>query len=282
MNDLAEVRQGWDFIRRWLRDQPTDPIADTMRRAAGGHHPASDVEGVFMCCASTRADDANQWRLYGGAGHGYTVGLRASAPLAAMARSDERAAKGSTASGSDRPRFRTLATTASVSPWLHVLYLADEKNAALDGLAANARADWNAIRATRFSDPEEYDAAGQEFADTVMTDLARVAQLMKSEGFAGENEVRVIVTVMFDGCSRFRPSHGGVVRYVRLTGAPAKAAAGGVVYGNELSDKTLPVQSVRLGPLVNAQNNRRTIEALLGRNGLKAADVRVSGLPLRL
>lgn len=282
MNDVAEVRQGWDFIRDWLDDQPRDPVSDIMRRAAdpAHEHPASRVDGIFFSCASTRPDDANQWRLYGGAGHGYAVGIDTDIPLVAMARSESRPKK-APRRPPGRLRFVTLGNSASVSPWLHVLYTDSEKAQALAGLLKKASNWWRSRRARGFDDEEARNLEGQEFADGLVTDLARVAQLMKSEGFEGENEVRVIATVMLDGCSRFRPTQSGVVRYLRLTGAPADYRGHEeIVYERELTAKTIPIESVRMGPLINVQNNEQTIRALLHRNGFNGRDIHRSAVPL--
>jgi hypothetical protein len=280
MNDLSEVRQGWEFIRNWLSNEPVNSITDILRTACEDDHPASDVEGVFICSASTNSDDANQWRLYGGAGRGYAVEIRADDQLVAMSRANERSKK--SASGAARtPRFRTAGETVSVSPWLHVLYTEDEKRAALAGLVARATADWQSQEGG-FGSFEEYDEASQWLSDEVMTDLAMTAQLMKSQGFAGESEVRVIVATFFDECSRFRATPSGVVRYVRLTGAPAGHRDGVIVYEGELGKgKFVPVQSVWIGPLINAQNNQKTVNALLGRNRLPQLPVFHSRVPLR-
>lgn len=283
MNDLAEVRQGWDFVQRWVDGwEGDDKIAGIIASACDPEHPVRSSEGVFMCCASTRPNDANQWRLYAAGARGYSIELDADQPLAAMARSDE-PPKPRTAAHSDATRrYRTTSAWAVVSPWLRVLYTDSDKEAALNGLAANAHAAWQAQVDAGFTDEEHYDIAGQEFRDGLATDVARIAQLMKSEGFAGEDEVRVIVTLFWDSCSRFRSTDNGVVRYVRLTGLPPAYPQNTVVYGKELGGaKSLPVRSVWLGPLISAQNNVRTVEALLGRNGLQAAGVYESGLPLR-
>jgi hypothetical protein len=88
MNDVSEVRQGWDFTRAWLADQdPEDALIRELLRVAQigdntqGQHPAQTRDGIFMCCASLRGDDANQWRLYAGSARGYAVELDPRVPL---------------------------------------------------------------------------------------------------------------------------------------------------------------------------------------------------------
>lgn len=284
MNDLAEVRQGWEFVREWLENQERDWVGEAIEEACRDGHPLSRTDGIFMCCASTRGDDANQWRLYAGAGRGYAVELDSNSALAALAARQIAPVPDDSQGG--RPRkvriVLELGTTASVSPWLHVLYRKAEKTAALDGLAKTARQAGEELRPEYFGDEESFDMACEDLRTSLMTDVARIAQLMKSEGFVGENEVRVIVTTFFDSVPQFRPTQSGVVRYIRLTGAPKDHRAPSLVYDDELGgEKYLPVTSVRLGPLIHAQNNERTIHTLLKRNGLRMADVHTSEVPLR-
>lgn len=74
MNDLAEIRQGWEFIRKWLatQSQDDDVLSDMRDVARAGpeemwYGTAPSVDNVFVLCATQAGDDANQWRLYGGA-----------------------------------------------------------------------------------------------------------------------------------------------------------------------------------------------------------------------
>src|SRR4051812_46887785 len=82
LNDLGEVRQGWALIRRLLAELPESDAVDLLKRFAD--EPMRSEHEVFVLSASTRGDDANQWRLYADDGHGYAIELDASVPLAAV------------------------------------------------------------------------------------------------------------------------------------------------------------------------------------------------------
>lgn len=283
MNDITEVRQGWEFVRHWVRNQTHDVVTSAIAVACEDGHPANDVEGVFICCATTQEDDANQWRLYAHEGRGYCVELDGSVPLTAMGRESKRPGAPRPPSGSSATKaFLRLGESAVVSPWLHALYTEKAKTDALDGLVANARAEWRRREERGFADSEASEFALQELRDRVMTDTARIAQLMKPNAFTGEREVRAIVTAFLDSSSRFRATANGVVRYVRLTAAPQGHRVDALVFDDELGKrKSLPVRSVSLGPLIEAQNNERTIDALLRRNDFEGATVHRSAVHLR-
>lgn len=275
MNDLAEVRQGWDFIRNWLTTQPNNWATKVMSQAAGADHWASSAKQVFMCCASVNGDDANQWRLYANNGRGYAVELDPSVPLGVRLPDDV----------TKPTEFRrTLEPSVRVTPWLHVLYSDAEKNAALGGLLRNALADWEAQEAGGFDSEEERRYMGELAQEMLIDALASVAQLMKSSGFEGEAEVRTIVTAYLDGHFNFRATENGVLRYVRLVADLGGEYRNGTVYREDLGDgQTIPVTGVRLGPCLSAQNNVDTVGMLLRQHGFKVAarGVSVSDVPLR-
>lgn len=170
---------------------------------------------------------------------------------------------------------------AEVSPWLHVIYRDTMKTNTLDGLLRAARDGWAAALATATSD-EELENDKEYLWEVLGSGLSTVAQLMKSQGFEGEHEVRTVVYDPLGASSRFRASGNGVIQYVRLTQSLTKWLSHRVVHEDDLGDsKTLPVRSIRLGPLLHAQNNRATIKALLRRNGFSSATIDESKVPLR-
>jgi hypothetical protein len=275
MNDLAEVRQGWAFVRTWLETQPDNWVTQQIRSTSDADNFAARPTDVFMCCASTEGDDANQWRLYSNGGRGYAVELDASVELAALARKD-------LPEPIEYGHRMSARLSAHVTPWLHVLYTDEEKRATLDGLATNALDDWAQLEADGFDSDEERDHLGEVAQELLIEALATVAQLMKSPGFAGEAEVRVIVTTFRDGCTQFRATPNGVIRYVRLVAAPQDVTRSRVLFEKALGGgKTIPITGVRLGPLLSAQNNTDTIKELLRRSGFSGATVSVSEVPLR-
>jgi hypothetical protein len=291
MNDVAEVRQGWDYIRRWLRkESDSHSIFKLMRSTAKSKKDDDDSassvrsrEGIFICCASQLRDDASQWRLYGGGAKGYCVQLDPQVPFVAIARGER------PPEHVGPPTFDSLISSARdmvpVTPWLPVLYSSHDKDLALQGLTANAMRDWEmwnrGAEGTRMTE-DDFDAGMQDLRDQIGFDLGRLAQLMKSSGFSGEREVRIIATDRFVRTANFRGTAQGVVRYSRLTATTRDAAGNRVAYENELlGHKTLPVMSIRMGPLIHAENNTATIRDLLRSNGLDNSRVLSSKVPLR-
>ncbi len=286
MNDVAEVRQGWDFIDGWLEAQDaSDRAVGVMREFATEDGPNTverelkSPEGVFMCCATLRHDDANQWRLYGGRSRGYSVELEPRIALTMLVPGTKPPPSSPKPGWID---FTEEAEQLAITPWLHVLYTDEDKTAALDGLLAAAQqryADFD------WSLPEDDGRVELELLEyEIWAGLARIAQLMKSEGFSGEHEVRVIVTPpqFVKDSTRYRATPDGIVRYCRLTQDPAQTRKIRVAYEAEVErSKTLPIRSVTLGPLLHAQNNRATIETLLASNKLQNVYVHTSGVPLR-
>lgn len=278
MNDLAEVRQGWAFIREWLGRQSDDEAVGIMRWAAEEDGIVSTRQDIYMCCASSRGDDANQWRLYASLGRGYAVELDAAVPLSAIAAGRARPARQPREPG---VHYHLGEPAANVSPWLGVLYSDAEKRTALDGLLDNARRGLEGVQRDDYEADFDYRDALGEVQFEISADLARVAQLMKADGFSGENEYRAVVTTVQDGISKFRATENGVVRYARMTASPKHHEPDDLVHKSEHENLTVPVRSVRSGPLLNHKNGLATLTAFLKENGYESADVLHSEIPLR-
>lgn len=293
MNDVAEVRQGWEFIREWLGDQDSSNdvihdlkfVAGLDPRSQAYDHPARSTEGVFMCCASTRPDDANQWRLYANSARGYCVELDGRMRLSAV--SDGRRPKPLPDQSALPPSKRRIQIPdrVAMSPWLRVLYSPDDKERALERLVTRITAERQKLieRAGAEDWPEDdYRVETSMMRDVHSGDLARLAQLMKSIGFEGENEVRLIAWSWWR-TPGFRATPHGVVGYIRLTQSISQLDPNDVAYVKDpemTKAKTLPIRSVRLGPLLHVQNNRGTVEALLRASGLAGVEVIESRVPL--
>ena len=278
MNDLAEVRQGWEFIREWVATKDAeDSVVSIIQYACGPDSPVAAADGLFVLCASTSPDDANQWRLYGGQGRGYAVELDASVRLSVLAREDAPEMVQDHISGRAHRKVG-FADFVSVGNWMHILYTAQEKSAALDGLLKEAQARLELLES---GDSDEDDVRGDEFRDELISAVATIARLMKSDGFSGENEVRTVVTMMVDACSRFRATDGGVVSYVRLTAVPGETVASRVFRDEVSSRMRLPLQSVWLGPLLDEGTNKTAIRKFLDRNSYRDAKIHVSKVLLR-
>lgn len=270
MNDLAEIHQGWEFIRDWLATQPqSDPvIADMVEVARADREPnwTQSTDDVFFCCASLAEDDANQWRLYAGGGHGYAIELNCEIPLVALI-DGHRPQRPATERNPGL--WVEPAEYVRITPWLHVLYTAEEKAEALVGLVQNARR----ARGETPSDAWKkfpQDEWLEQVRDMAALDLARLAQLMKSQGFSGENEVRMIVSGAYEPTTSFRSTPHGILRYIRLAHVHPGSVVSQAAYLGDLPPdalRTAPIRSVRMGPLIQAAHNRHTIQAFLDRLG---------------
>lgn len=280
MNDVAEIRQGWDFIRDWLAGyRGDDPALRDVNGAFGivrQEDSWSQISTTFMCCASTERDDANQWRLYANSGSGYVIELDTTEKLAVRG---VRKRTHATVTPSGEPTWSALLRdTVEVSPWLKVLYKDCDKRQALDGFLANSRAFRDGVL-KELPDSTRSEAEA-EFQVSLVAGLEMIAQLMKSRGFAGENEVRTVVSfVNADDHISYRATDYGVVRHARLISRPVQDREESVAFLDKEHPK-LPVRSVGLGPLLSAQNNKVAIERLLLRGG-NPPEVWHSQIPLR-
>jgi hypothetical protein len=311
LNDVAEIRGGWDFIGNWLDEQPCaeDPwyvddewqwnedfdwsrqairLARSLTPGAGSTKNerrralARTATQTFVLCASTRGDDANQWRLYGGEGRGYAIGLDASVPLAVLG--DEASVPESLKSASIAAFF---GNAVQVTPWLHVLYTKRQRDQALRELVEHIADEIKefAQKSVAASD-EAVEAMGESLEDDARAHLERIAWLIKSPGFEGENEVRVVVTAFAPRSHlHFRESQVGIVRFYKLVGVEKRTW--GVVWHQKgdlpdlgsLKAGRPPVTDVRMGPLLPS-SNKEAVRALLKQHGLPDK-VRRSKVPLR-
>jgi hypothetical protein len=269
LNDVAELRHGWAFIRSWLdaQDKEDGVIRDLLEWLPADDDPDLAI-GVFMCCASTLPDDASQWRLYADAARGYAIELDPAKPLGVLARME--AFPGGKAPDSLNTFTSVIRDSVSVSPWLRVLYNDTEKNAALREFVESARQRLGKLEAAseKGSDPEEEIAyMHEDYTGQIGSGLATLAQCMKADAFSGESEVRAVATFGWgDDHSYFRSTGYGVVRYVNLVSAPGPGRPR-VVLPPTSEAPRLPILSVRLGPAQVVQNSEGAAQALLKRYG---------------
>jgi hypothetical protein len=271
MNDLAEVRQGWQKIRLWLDGQPAGEAVNLLRHHA--EEPIRSSHEVFVLCGSTRPDDANQWRLYANGGHGYAVELDPAVPLTVATESDVHPVP------AGRMTFSAAGDVVEVGPWMHVIYNDDEMVRALEALIDKIDATTASIQSST-APPDEKDQALQDVGEWAYDDLAEIAHLIKQPGFAGENEVRIVVTFfMHRRHIKYRAGAYGVVAYAELVTNPSGGSTYSVLPKKDAVE-TLPIRSVRLGPLLH-EEHVESLKSFLRNNGLDAVDVSRSGVPLR-
>lgn len=280
LNDRAEVRQGWARILEWAGRQPeSDSMSLILDHAM---NPEKESHEVFILSASTRPDDANQWRLYAGGGRGYAVELDASVPLVVASDALRRWRLLQTSGSPTSSDFDLASTNAYVTPWLHVLYTEEEIDTALQLLTRKVESDIAWLTDLKAQGVDD-DRIGEEAADSFNRSygfVAQLANLIKDPGFAGENEVRIVTTFLrAEEHLKYRAGPYGVVGYAELVTSPTGAREPTIVDG--LGPAPLPIRSVRIGPLL-ASEHEQTVNAMLRKFDLND-DVVVhhSDVPLR-
>ena len=281
LNDVGELRHGWAFIREWLAEQDqTEVLVQTLLQWTPQEGDASVGAGVYLICASTASDDASQWRLYADSGRGYTLEIDPIPALAVGARLDAYPDKEPPLAG----RFGTLVRdSAIVSPWLSVLYSAEEKRFALSYFLEAAREAYQEMEGEAARTPvEERPSVYDDFAERVQSDLVTLAQCMKASAFSGESEVRAVATLAVNAHAEFRATQYGVVRYVNLVAADTSDARPHQVLAVDPGQQPhpLPILSIGLGPGQVVSNSRDAALALMGRHGYPE-QVTVSDAALR-
>lgn len=266
LNDLAEVRQGWDLIYDLLKARPHSEGRDTLLEVPDWSTRRQNE--VFVLSASTASDDANQWRGYAG-NDGYAVGLDTTRDLAV--RTD---AHKSSASADWADIGAMIRSTVFVSPWYQVLYDEQPLEAALDELIAEVPR----IRARAQAEPtwEDANTRWKEEEAELWHLLGTLAHLVKAPGWRGENEVRIVATAIIpEAHIQHRAGTRGITSYMELTGA----AYGHPQRSTVFNPNPLPITTVKLGPGLPGEN-RATITRLLNQSGVTAT-VSSSSLPMR-
>lgn len=285
LNDTAEVIQGRRYISSWLESAPTSAttewIADVWGNMADlqGWLTPSNRGEVFFLCASLDGDDANQWRNYA-QGNGHAIELDPRKPLA-VARTEVPKQSTGSVTPEGRISIRGLFDAATCSGWRRVAYgetECDEMMSDLHDWAEDLRL-WQ--QTARRGNPDEGEPSPSEIADHLLLNaLFAASALVKDEGFRGEREARVIVTLgIIDDHAHYRSSPFGLVRYVKVAEA-ANGVTRGFVAAPENAHR-LPLKGVRLGPSPYGEQGVPTMEAFLRKYAYKNADVTYSSLPLR-
>jgi hypothetical protein len=275
LNDVAEVRQGWKAIRTLLSKRGPSDSVDLLKAIA--KRPVARRQDVFMLCASTRGDDANQWRLYGNDGRGYALEFDAQAPLAVLTK--EQAPEQAPLNPPNRRIVGMWAGEGvTVTPWLQVMYRKRRVANALDALIGAL--DVAMAAAAKISDPQGAEFAYDGINDGATEALATIAHLVKSPGFSGENEVRIVVTFDVHGPHvRFRQGIRGIVGYVHLTAAGSSGSTK-VCYERQHTHWSVPLKSIRTGPLLGSEH-KKSVESMLRGGRVGSIKVTRSQVPLR-
>lgn len=273
LNDLAEIELGWRAIRRWLARQPKSPAITYLSKRRGDRQ-----HQVFVLSGTTTKDDANQWRLYADGGRGYVIELDGSVPLGVVSLDPSDATETSTA-------IHRASELVNVVPWHYVLYTEDDLDNALRALVAYTEGELASI--ALLTTEEAREQGDDLLAQDTQEELERIAHLFKAPGFVGENEVRLVARFMWFGKHvKYRAGRYGVSGYIRLVRVP-KSGVQTVVAEPDMTQAhhvgfvhPIPIQAIRLGPLLR-KSNRDTTRALLSAYGLFEASVGRSKVPLR-
>jgi len=277
LNDLAEVRRGWDLIKEWLQPrQAASEAADWLYDFAC--NPVQAKHEVFVLSGTVASDDAAQWRLYGNGGKGYAVELAAAVQLAPITSAPE----------SPKPKTGRvfgwyLGEVASVTPWYHVLYSQRDVELALEQLDLSFNREIAIIRRSSASF-EEYSEKIDDLRGRAIEALGAIAHLTKEPGFSGEREVRVVTTYLFaDQHIQYRPGPHGVISYGQVARSPKGHPTTRVLHrtgARGTKGLSLPIRSVRIGPLLSDEHTS-TVERLLAHNNLRNVNVETSQVKLR-
>lgn len=279
LNDYSEISAGRDFVREaWpaerdrfasRHDPGTATFLDQMIMRLGSDWWSTGPDGVFVLCASTVDDDANQWRLYADNGRGFSVELDTQ-PGYELVRNKLKA---------QTPRIEALKAyggPVAVSPWRSVLYDASQRQAALHEVLD--RIGQRTLEMLESTIQEQI--ASLEQTGTAARDLDVLCQLIKSPGFAGENEARTVVTFrsssLADDYAFYRATRTGIVRtiHLRQTNQPDSPA-------NRTDTPLLPIKRIIMGPAQRHDLGAPALRALLARHGYQDVPVEASQASLR-
>ncbi|WP_170111173.1 DUF2971 domain-containing protein [Antricoccus suffuscus] len=267
-------------MKRWLSKQHGSRETKYLRRSIKRSR-RDPKHQVFVLSGTTARDDANQWRLYADTGRGYAIELDASVPLNVVSLAHQEDAAGG------RP-FGKATEFVTVAPWHHVLYKKNDLDIAMSALASYTKSE--IARIDEIDDDEEKEYGAEVLDQETSDELALIAHLLKTPGFKGEQEVRVVARFMWFGQHvGYRAGTYGIAGHVHLVNAGASDAYAlrRVVPSPSTDDARerdfvhpLAITGVRLGPLLH-KGNKEAVKAFLNANGLRSASVRQSKVSLR-
>lgn len=279
LNDHSEIIEGQKFVhaqwiaKRYRLEELVDPVFAELVDGAFAHLDPNIGKALhrgvpYVLCASSEADDANQWRLYADNGRGFSVDLDTSSDLVLCP---------ANAAKVDPEELPGLGNLGSVKRWSPVLYEQSDREAAFDNLI-----EWLANTARLFTQKAAEDS---RYAWSIALQASAAADtlcsLIKTRGFLGEHESRVVVEMLeeADDWINFRSAQTGIVRTVHLRNVcPASRPA---QLSNRSGIAPLPITRVRVGPQQDYELVAPTIRALLAKHGYRDVMVEPSRASLR-
>lgn len=276
LNDYSEITAGQAFVRaRWAELRQSfearhgTPPTEVIDGVLTGAYPklwVTGAEGAFVVCASRFADDANQWRLYADDGRGFSVELDTEVDLEVV---DQTA--GVDDQDDDLAPEEGL---ANISGWRPVMYSHEDRSRAFDDLLAWIGNHQLVAQAT--TTRELVENLPPRFSEGRM--FNGIYQFIKTPGFAGENESRIVVTFAgrADDFVGFRATKTGIVRTAQLRSRAVPLAP-----TNRTSVRPLPIRRVIMGPAQRYDLGAPAVRALLDRHGYTSVEVVPSEASLR-
>lgn len=279
LNDYSEITAGQAFVRsRWaelrgdFESRYGTPPTEVIDGVLTGAYPklwVTGAESAFVVCASKFADDANQWRLYADDGRGFSVELDTEVDLEVVDQTSDGARHD--------PEHEAHAPEdglANISGWRPVMYSQDDRTAAFDELLA-----WignHELVAGATTTRELIENLPPRFSEGRM--FNGLYQFIKTPGFAGENESRIVVTFAdrADDYVGFRATKTGIVRTAQLRSRGVPLAP-----TNRTTVRPLPIRRVIMGPAQRYDLGAPAVRALLDRHGYTSVEVVPSEASLR-
>lgn len=278
LNDRDEVRLGLRLLRDELvaRAGGGDDFArDLLERVLSTEQasPRSSASTFFILSAAEHWDLLAMWRLYGGHGESYAIGLDPSVPLRVLC--DE----GAPALAGDLDDVMVVQR-----PWTSVRYSAEGQRALAAAVFDGMEDELKALRARVEREGEVTHRIVVETLGETLDDIEQALALIKHEGFHAEREVRHSSVLLhpddlapWRGVVRYRASAYGMAPHLWLTGADPDAGAASPL---TRSVAALPIRAVAISPSPTGREAERSLAALLASEGYDV-EVRRSGIPFR-
>jgi hypothetical protein len=278
LNDREEVSLGYHRLQEELdaRAGAGDEFAGSLlRRAreADEDHSGPSPSSFFILSAAEHWDLLAMWRMYGGAGESYAVGLDPAAPLRVLC-------------DAGAPALDGLASTHLVRQrsWAPVRYFPDGQRvlaaAVFDGMedelaGLRTRAEREGVTTA--------EAVLETMAET-LDDIEQALALIKHEGFHDEREVRHSTVLLrpddlaaWGGVVRYRPTTYGMAPHLWLTGA---GKGPDTEHPLTIAAAPLPIRCVAISPSPNGPAAERSLAAMLESHGYPV-EARRSPIPFR-
>lgn len=278
LNDREEVRLGLRLLhdelvtRAGTGDDFSRELLERVRGSEDGPS-GSAASTFFILSAAEHWDLLAMWRLYGGYGESYAVGLDPGVPLRVLCDSH------APALARDRDDFMVVQR-----PWSSVRYSAEGQRALAAAVFDGMEDELATLRARVEREGAITRRVVVETLGETLDDIEQALALIKHEGFHAEREVRhssVLLhpddLVSWAGVVRYRASAYGMAPHLWLTGAGAGDALAAPLTG---SVAPLPIRAVAISPSPTGEDAERSLCAMLTSEGYDV-EVRRSRIPFR-